>query len=296
MKRRLATLVLLCFGAGALLAQMPPPDADKHPPAHPAAPRPGDRTLYLWPMTIEKGAITDDAVCIGCSLTVRGHVTGDAVALWGEVEVSPGGVVDGDVTAVLGGVRLGHGARVDGDVDSVGVIVTFDPTSKVGGHKNSDLDLPNRWCLFSVITALNLALVTLGYVVLRRRADALVTLWQQHPWKVSAVGLVAAGLWCGVFPLVIHYRPDSLVKIGAALLLLMGLAVIPGYTGLSLWLGRKLLPGSAAASYLPALAGGLVISVLQLLPVVGPPLVVLFGTLALGMTLVGRFGFAPARA
>jgi len=73
------------------------------------------------------------------------RIVGDVVAVFGNADVS--GEVSGDVVAVLGQVRLHHGATVDGDVVSVGGRLLQEDGTSVNGETVSIGLLPFAWSL-----------------------------------------------------------------------------------------------------------------------------------------------------
>jgi len=84
-------------------------------------------------MIVGPAETVGDAVCVACSIYVRGQVSGDAVAVAGRIVLEQGAQVAGDVTDVLGDVRLESGTQVAGDVVVVAGMVRRDPQSQVAG-------------------------------------------------------------------------------------------------------------------------------------------------------------------
>ena len=74
-----------------------------------------------------------DVTCVNCSVHVRGHVSGDVVAVHGNVMVEQGASIGGDLTAIAGNARLESGSQVAGDAVAVGGNVRRDPQATVGG-------------------------------------------------------------------------------------------------------------------------------------------------------------------
>ena len=66
-----------------------------------------DRTQVGSNIIIGPGEEVGDATCFGCSIRVRGHVSGDVTAFGGSIIIEDQGQVDGDATAFGGGIRLG---------------------------------------------------------------------------------------------------------------------------------------------------------------------------------------------
>lgn len=74
-----------------------------------------------------------DATCFGCSIRVRGHVSGDVTAFGGSVVVEDQGQVGGDATVFGGDIRIDKEAKVARDVTVFGGRIRRDPASTVGG-------------------------------------------------------------------------------------------------------------------------------------------------------------------
>lgn len=74
-------------------------------------------------ITVEAGERVDgDVVAVLGSITVRGEVTGNVVAVGGSVALEPGAEVNGDAVAVGGVLEQEPGARVGGESVSVGFL------------------------------------------------------------------------------------------------------------------------------------------------------------------------------
>jgi hypothetical protein len=74
-----------------------------------------------------------EATCFGCSIRVRGHVTGDVTAFGGSVVVEDQGQVGGDITAFGGNIRLENASNVGGDVTVFGGRLQRDSGATIGG-------------------------------------------------------------------------------------------------------------------------------------------------------------------
>jgi len=74
-----------------------------------------------------------EATCFGCSIRVRGHVSGDVTAFGGSIVIEDQGQVGGDATTFGGGIRLDKGVSVHGDVTVFGGRIRRDPSATVGG-------------------------------------------------------------------------------------------------------------------------------------------------------------------
>jgi hypothetical protein len=74
-----------------------------------------------------------EATCFGCSIRVRGRVSGDVTAFGGSVVIEDQGQVAGDLTTFGGNIRLGKDTNVSGDVAVFGGRIQRDPAATVGG-------------------------------------------------------------------------------------------------------------------------------------------------------------------
>jgi len=119
-----------------------------------------ERTQTGHNITVGPNEEVSEATCFGCSIRVRGHVSGDVTTFGGSVVVEEKGQVDGDITTFAGGLRLDRAATVDGDVAIFGGQLRRDPAATVGGDVATFGGV--GWIL--LIFVLPLALVV-GFVV-----------------------------------------------------------------------------------------------------------------------------------
>jgi len=92
-----------------------------------------ERTQAGRNITVGPGEEVSEATCFGCSIRVRGQVSGDVTAFGGSVIIEDEGQVDGDVTTFGGGIRLSKEVNVKGDVTVFGGRIQRDPAATVGG-------------------------------------------------------------------------------------------------------------------------------------------------------------------
>lgn len=92
-----------------------------------------DRTQVGHTISVGPDEDVGDATCFGCSIQVRGHVTGDVTAFGGSIVVEDRGQVGGDATAFGGDIRVDKEAKVARDVTVFGGRIRRDPASTVGG-------------------------------------------------------------------------------------------------------------------------------------------------------------------
>jgi hypothetical protein len=92
-----------------------------------------DRTQFGHDISVGPSEQVSDVTCIGCSIRIRGQVSGDATTLGGSIFIEDQGQVTGDVTAVAGDARLGKEVQVVGDVTVVGGGLRYDPHASISG-------------------------------------------------------------------------------------------------------------------------------------------------------------------
>jgi hypothetical protein len=92
-----------------------------------------DRTQLGHDISIGPNEEVGDVTCVGCSIRIRGQVSGDATTVGGSIILEDQGQVAGDVTAVAGNARLDKDVRVAGDVTVVGGELRHDPHASISG-------------------------------------------------------------------------------------------------------------------------------------------------------------------
>jgi hypothetical protein len=93
-----------------------------------------DRTQFNRDIRIEANDNVGDVTCIGCSVHVRGRVSGDVTTIAGSVFAEPGASIAGDVTAVGGSARLENGTQVAGDLTTIGGTLRRDSQATIAGE------------------------------------------------------------------------------------------------------------------------------------------------------------------
>jgi len=163
------------------------------------------------------------------NLEVRGRITGNAIAVHGDVIIHPNGSVAGNAIAIDGRVRT-VGGVVEGDVRSIRGI-TGDILARAGGSGVADRPL-TTWEAIKMVLGWFAILLFIGIGVLlfaEKNLDGVVAALEQH---------FSHAFWTGVLA--------QLAAIPALLLLVLGLAI-------SL-IGILLIP-FAVVAYVTALAG-----------------------------------------
>lgn len=274
-------------------------------------------------LVIGEGETVSDAVCVGCSIRVLGRVTGDAVTLGGNIEIEGAvagdavgvfgnvdlsgavgqdlvavfgnaninGAVGQDVAAMGGNIRLGPEAGVGQDVTTAGGKIERHPQASVGGDVGVSPGLPGLLLLGLLACALsNVLLVLLAYAIAGEgRVQTVAGTVRERTGLALLAGLGVLVAAVALFIISSLLGPVTPI---VALIVALGLLVtlVVGYTGLSSWLG-----GSVARSSGPLVAvllGALLITILQLLPVLGLFVWLVFIVLALGSAALSGYGTA----
>lgn len=295
------------------------------PPTPPVPPRhrghsADDRVSFGQSIHLSADESARDVVCIGCSIELEGHATGDAVAVGGSVRIGPGATVEGNAVAVGGKVTVASGATVEGDAVTVGGTVRVEEGGTVEGQRSSvgwgsswggrhgpdfDFGFPfgidtGFWTFFwSVTRAVLLALLACLFLLLARggveRASRRVAF---EPWKAALAGLLTQLLFFPVLLLVTVVLAVSIV--GIPLLVLIPVAIVAlilgallGYVAVAQSIGRwaaRRFGWNLSEPYLVAIIGVLMIQAVSLLAraigtIGGPMELVAFGFLFFGFFL-----------
>jgi len=91
-----------------------------------------DRTQFGHDVMVGADEEATEVTCFGCSVRVRGSVSGDVTTFGGTILVEEGGAIAGDSTSFGGDVRLDSGASVQ-SVTVFGGKIRRDPGASVSG-------------------------------------------------------------------------------------------------------------------------------------------------------------------
>jgi hypothetical protein len=92
-----------------------------------------DRFQMNHDIHVEAGEKVGDVTCIGCSIYVRGQVSGDVTTIAGSVIAESGASIAGDVTTIDGDARAEIGTQIAGDLTAIGGDLRRDPQASVAG-------------------------------------------------------------------------------------------------------------------------------------------------------------------
>lgn len=273
--------LLLMFGLWCLPGDLRPQEAPEH-------------EGYFRDFVVEAGQTAGDVLCIYCSVRVSGQVKGDVVTLGGGIDIQ--GTVDGDAIASGGGIRLEPGATVKGDTIAVGGPIETPGQASIGGERISKpwFHVPGQRQLYlsgvAVFVIGNLGLVLLAALVLRaRRVGVMAGVLRRGPVQALLVGVVLLAVAILLYAIAEYLGPgEDILDVLVSLVLVVTFAV--GYAGLSFWLGSKVprVQGMLRA----ALVGAVILTLLELVPLLGVLVFLDLLALALGIALVSGWGSA----
>jgi hypothetical protein len=255
------------FGAGSTGAAEPPPRPRRM--RHLEA----ERVRVGGNVTVDDDETVTDAVVIGGSLDVQGHVLHDVVVIGGILTIGPHAEIGRDITVIGGMIRRDPGAQVAGRVNQVGTgfdlrglrwgRVPFAPLFLWGSIWGGLFALVSTVTRVAVLSLLaSLVLLIGGDYVERVGARAAA-----EPIKAGIVGVLAQLLF---FPLLIITIVVLVVTIiGIPLLALIPFAVLAlalvalvGFTAVAQHVGRVVstrMGSSQPNPYLTAILGILVV-------------------------------------
>ena len=268
-----------------------------------------DVVVSILGASISAGEVSDVVVSVLGSTRVTGPVGNAAVAVMGNTYVNS--KVNGDVVAVLGNVELGPNADVGGQVTAVAGTVTRDPDAAVRGGVRS-VGLPwvpsltwlRPWienCLFYgrplafapglgwawTIALVSLALYVLGALLFPAGVDRCVRTFEEYPGH----SILTAVLTIVATPVAMVLL--TITVIGILAIPFLGIALLAaesfGKLAMLAWIGRRVTkPATAGVTSHVAFAvliGGLIVTALYVVPVLGFILYKVLGLLGLGVVI-----------
>jgi hypothetical protein len=233
-----------------------------------------------------------EVVAIGGSVDVAGRTHGEAVAVGGSVSVS--GEIGGEIVSVFGNVNLAQGAEVDGDVVSVGGRVHGTDVAHVNGNVQvvqASIPIMRFGFLLMLVVLLIGGLVFQPLIAVLTYA----LMGERRVWVLAETTRSRAGLsfllglgifFASIMVSVLGALPFVWIPIPVWLVMFVFLVV--GYTGISYWVGRSMLSSSGALG--ATLLGAVLVTILQLIPVVGWIAWSVFSCMAMGSALLSGFG------
>ena len=253
-------------------------------------------------ISLASGSLIEGNVyAAGGDITVDGDVRGAVVAGAGNVRIT--GTIGGDVHVEGGGLRIEPGARIAGDLHYrvPPENVTIDPAATITGQRialppREGPELPTTG-FFRAVWLLGFLLAGLAAVLLLPGvAETAAAALHEKPLFVLGYGV----LWLAAVPFAAAIIGITLIGIPLALILfalyLIGLYI--ARAAVAVWLGRLLLRDQSGSvrkrAALAFLVGGLILVVLEFIPILGP--IVVFASALLGIGAVIRMATTPAPA
>jgi hypothetical protein len=260
-------------------------------------------------IVIDEGEIVEgDVVTILGDIVVNGTVDGDVVAVGGELTVGSTGEVDGDAVSVGGGVTREPGGKIRGETVSVGA----GPGGLLGVKAcpfftGNIFSRGGRLLIFIMWTVL---LVVVGLIVMavaKRPVDNVCVRARKEAFKMGLFGLLAEILVLpvmAIFAITIIGIPIAIIVIP----LVLALALLLGYVGVSYAVGERLGNGTGRSPYasmaiglfvlqgmvilggLIGLPGGGIGVVGTVIKFIGYAVIYVAATVGLGAVIVSKFG------
>jgi hypothetical protein len=200
------------------------------------------------PIVIREREQVEDAVAILGTVTVEGEVTGDVVAILGDVRLGPHAVVRGEVTTIGGRIDAQPEARLLGGANEIALALPGPPHlphSRWWAGAMSGLTVS----MLLFVGIVGLVAVLVGGTLYRRSGENAA----HAPWQAVVIGMGAQVLLLPVFGMVclallvsiIGIPLLALVPLGAGLL---GIVWIVAFAAVLERIGRRVLGGRGSAA------------------------------------------------
>ena len=292
----------LCLPAAlpAAADASPSPAAAADTPLPVGDPNAQDRVSFGSNIHISAGETARDVFCMGCSVVSEGTITRDLVVLGGSADVTS--VVGRDAFVMGGNMHLGPKATVARDLSVVGGTTTVDPGATVGRDKTAvgfpggagsfspghNFGGPDLGTLFP--GALLILLAALALAMFPRHLAVTASLAESRP--VASFGLGCVGILGGIALAILLAITLILIPVSLVLAIAILLAWVFGWAAIYLVVGSRLLAAADQRQqpFLAVIVGGAAFALLSLVPLVGIPVGLIGGAIALGAALGSRFG------
>ncbi len=237
---------------------------------------------------VEAGEKVSEAVAVGGSVEVLGHVEHDVVAVGGSVTLRPGSEVGGDAVAVGGTVEVEPGATLHGDRVGVGVPLPF-----LGGAAglSSILSIFDFFVQISGMIILFVISLLIFWVAPKRIRRVRDYIAAQPGFTTLGALVLPIGttlLFLIMLATIILIPLTPLVVLAAVVMSLFGMSA------LFLLIGEKIPFFRATKTPIGSmLLGFVVVFVLSLIPILGWIILLIAGPFAASATLLSKFGSEP---
>lgn len=237
--------------------------------------------------TTVHGHVEKDAVAVGGHTTIKAGavVEGSAVAVGGDLVVEEGAVVEDDAVSVGGKVKVAEGALVEGDQVSVGI-----PLPAVGGLAGAFGGMMVMNVLCALMRSIFLYAIALLLVwLVPRRLDSLKSYMTAKPGASILSGFL---LFLAMLPLIILL---AITIIGIPLIPVAVVAwialIIMGFAAFYVWLGERIpIFKDKKSAFVALTIGFIVFMVITIIPVIGGIFSLIVAFAASGAALQTRFG------
>lgn len=252
-----------------------------------------DRVLVGQPVTIQAHETVGDAVAIAAPLRVEGHVRGDAVAVGSTLALAPSAVVDGDAVAVGGSITVEPGAQLNGSQVSVpnpvGGLTRWlaDPQHNASNWHDAGKKFPSGlFTLFRGLCLLLLGVLLVSFVP--QRIHVIVATMNARPWLSLLFGFC---LLLGLLPvcILLGITLIGIPLIPVAIAVVLALLWV-GATAISSRIGGGLPRSDGRSLLLNFVIGAVLITLVDLIPWFGTPLVLTLSMIGAGATMISRLG------
>ena len=234
------------------------------------------------------GVIARNAYFTGGNVEIAGTVRGGLLASGGNVTID--GVIGSDVQVLSGELRIGPRAQIAGNLryKVPPKNVKIDPAARISGSVTA-LPVESEWGLKRWLWLLGLLLIGVVVVALFPRFTAeAAEILPRRPVLAALVGLG----WVCLAPVVIVLVAFTVIGMPLAVLITVVYVILlfVGDIPVAVWLGRRLLGIREGARRYGVVVnyavGGLVLLIVMLIPVIGKVVLIVSGTLGLGMLLL----------
>jgi len=254
---------------------------------------------------VVNGMSEGDAVTFGGNIEVTGHVGGNAVAIGGNVHLASSAVVDGDATAIGGNVSKEEGATVHGNTASVGSgeglqvnvpkiigeVIRGSRWAPIAVHRD-DGDVRvhvGGFVHFVMFFALTFGLAFLALLLFPERIKRIQSELRTDPLKCGLTGVVGS---MAVLAMTILMAVTLIgIPLSILLCIIYGVALVLGIAPVANEIGNRLpwFKGSRTQAGVLAM-GTLVLSLVWVVPIMGPLIIALLSMIPLGAIIRTRFG------
>ena len=107
-----------------------------------------DYTQFGHDIRIAENQRATEVTCFGCSVYVRGQVSGDITTFGGSVILDEGAMVAGEVTSFWGDVRAGENTKIAGDITVMGGRLRRQPSTMISGEVTTFQSGALVWLMF----------------------------------------------------------------------------------------------------------------------------------------------------